>query len=144
MYGLARRWSVTTMFSLCNATPQRRQQGVRDRLRAAVGTAWRRQQGGPCDSALGGAQQAVYLGVRGLRSDLDVRDASQACWPHPRRERHADVADAFRPHKSGACAAELPQRGLGGSRRDEPAERTQLRDGVRGPAGQEGTFRHAR
>ncbi len=45
------------------AAPQRLQQGVRDRLCAAPRTPWRRQQGVPCHSALGGTQQAFHLGV---------------------------------------------------------------------------------
>jgi hypothetical protein len=43
------------------ATPQRLQQGVRDRLCAAARTPWRRRQGVPCDPALGGAQQDVQV-----------------------------------------------------------------------------------
>ena len=49
----------------------------------------------PSDPALGGTQQALHPGVRSLRSDRHARDAGQACWPDPRGERHAAVADAF-------------------------------------------------
>ena len=61
----------------------------------------------PCDSAVGRTQQALHPGVRSLRSDPLARDAGQACWPDPRGERHANVADAFLPRESGACAVEL-------------------------------------
>ena len=50
-------------------------------------------------------------------------DASEACWPEPRREQHADVADALRPQEDSACAVELGPRGVGGGRRDELAQR---------------------
>jgi hypothetical protein len=55
----------------------------------------------PCDPAVGGTQQALYPGVGSLCSDPHAGDAGEACWPDPRRERHADVADAFRPRESG-------------------------------------------
>ena len=63
--------------------------------------------------AVGRTQQALHPGVRSLRFDSQARDAGQACWPDLRRERHADVADAFRPRESGACAVELRERDLG-------------------------------
>ena len=109
----------------------RLQQGVRHRLRAAAWTSWRQQQGVSCDPAVRGTQQALQPGVRSLRSDPYAGDAGEACWPDPRRERHADVANAFRPRESGVWAVELRERGLGGGRRDEPAQRAQLPDGVR-------------
>ncbi len=83
------------------AAPQRFQQGVRNRVCPAAGTPWRRRQGVPCDPALGGAQQALHPGVRGLRRDPDAGDAREAGRSDPRRERHADVADALRPREGG-------------------------------------------
>ncbi len=56
---------------------------------------------------------------------------SEACRPDPRRERLEDVADALCPREVGTFAVELGQRGGGGIRRDQPAQRPQLPDGVR-------------
>ena len=57
--------------------------------------------------------QALHPRVRSLHRDPHARDASEACWPDPRRERHADVVDALRPRESGACVVEFRHRGLG-------------------------------
>ncbi len=61
----------------------------------AAGPPWRRRQGLPCDPALGGAQQAVYPGFRGLLSDPYESDAREAGRSNTRRERIAYVLDAF-------------------------------------------------
>jgi hypothetical protein len=141
VYGLVRRWSVRTMLSLSMAALQRLQQGVCDRLHAAGRPAWRRHQGVPCDSALEVAQKTLYQGVRGLILDSDEGNNGQACWPHPWRKRHADVADAFRQRRSDGSAAKLRKYGLGGCRKDQPAQGPQLHDSVRPPDGRSGAFR---
>ena len=68
-----------------------------DRVCTATGTPGRQQQSVSCDPAVGRTQQALHPGVRSLRSDPHARDAGQACWPDPRGELHADVAECFSP-----------------------------------------------
>jgi len=66
------------------------------------------------------------------------------CRPNREREWPSDVEDAIRPVEDGACVVELRQCGIGGSRRDEPAQRTQLPHGVRRPNGHGSAFWHAK
>jgi hypothetical protein len=86
-----------------------------------MGPPGRRQQGLPCDPAVGGSQQALHQGVPSLRSDLYARDAGQACWTDPRKG-HTRMWRMLLAHVKAAYAVELRERGLGGCRRDEPAQ----------------------
>ncbi len=79
---------------------------------------------------MGGVQKAHHPGVRGLRRDPDARDGSETRRPDARREGHADVPDALRGRESSAYLGEVRQRGVGGSRKDQPAQRPSLPDSV--------------
>jgi hypothetical protein len=111
------------------AAPQRLQQGVR--VCALPRGHWN-NDGKVYRGTLPyeGRRKPLHPGVRGLRRAPKREVPVKNCRPDPQRERHANLADALCPRESGACPVEPRQRGVGGSRQDEPVQRAQLPDNV--------------